>query len=81
MEGGRVGVFLEVLGAIILPPFKEHRVADELEPGSELELRVLEHLLELFGANVFRVTNFVHVHVEINVGLDEEDVVNCKTVK
>ena len=79
VEGGRVCELLEVLSTKILPPFEKHRVADELEPGSELEFAVLEHLLELIGANVFRVTDFVRVHVKVNVGLDEKDVIDCKT--
>lgn len=58
------------------PPFKEHRLADELEPGGELERWVLEHLLELLGRNPHCVPDFVRVGVDLGVGLDEEDVIN-----
>ena len=63
----------------MLPPLEQHRFADELEPRRELELRVLEQGLQLLGRDVFRVLNLVLVDVEVNVGLDEEDVVDCLT--
>lgn len=58
------------------PPLEEHRLADQLEPWCELERLVLEHGLQIFLGHVAAVTNFIGVDVEIDVGLDEEDVVN-----
>ena len=59
------------------PPLEQHRVADELEPRRELQARLLEHLLQLVGRHVSRIADFVEVHVEIDIGLDEEDIVDC----
>lgn len=64
----------------VLPPLKEHGVANKLEPGCELELGVFEQLLELLGADVLRGLDFVGVGIDIDVGLDEEDVVNYRNV-
>jgi hypothetical protein len=61
----------------LLPPLEEHRVADELEPGGELEAGVLEQLLQLVGSDVLSVTDLVGGGVEVDVGLDEENVVDC----
>lgn len=61
----------------VLPPLEEHRVADELEPGRELEARVLEQLLESVGGGVLRGLDLVLVGVEVDVGLDEENVIDC----
>ena len=33
----------------MLPPLKQHRVADELEPRRKLEAGILKELLELLG--------------------------------
>lgn len=60
------------------PPFKEHSVANQFEPRSEFELGVGEHALEVFGGDVFDILNFIGVGYDIDVGLDEEDVVNYK---
>lgn len=59
-----------------LPPLKQHRVADELEPGSELQRGVLEELLEVLGADVLSSLDFVGAGVEIDVSLNEQDVVD-----
>lgn len=58
------------------PPLKEHRLADELEPGSELEARVLEHLLQAVGRDVLGRLNLVRIRRQVDIGLDEEDVVD-----
>ena len=60
----------------VLPPVEEHRVADELEPGGELEGGILEHLLQAVGRDPLRGSHLVLTGGEINVGLDEEDVVD-----
>lgn len=58
------------------PPFKEHALADKLEPGGKLEGVVLEHGLEVGFGDVFGGLDFVGVDIEVDVGLDEEDVIN-----
>lgn len=58
------------------PPLKQHSVADQFEPRSEFELGVGKHALEFFGGDVFGILDFVGVWYDIDVGLDEEDVVN-----
>jgi len=60
----------------VRPPLEQHRLADELEPRSELERRVLEQLLELLGRYISRGLDLVLVDVEIDIGLDEEDIIN-----
>ena len=68
-------------GVKVLPPLEEHRVADELEPGGELEAGVLEQLLQLVSSEILCRLDLVHVGVKVNVGLDEENVVdyaNCQ---
>lgn len=60
----------------VLPPVKKQRVADELEPRGEFQARVLEHLLQAVGRDVLRGLHLVLAGVEVDVGLDEEDVVN-----
>ena len=61
----------------VLPPLEEHRVANELEPRSEEQAGVVELLLELLGSDVLGISDLVLVDIEINVGLDKENVVNC----
>lgn len=60
----------------MLPPIKKHRVADQLEPRSELERRVCKLRLELLGRDVRSCLHLVGVDVKVNLALDEEDVVN-----
>jgi hypothetical protein len=60
----------------MLPPLEQQGVADELEPRSKLEGRVVEHRLESVRTNIPCVADLVRVWVEVDVGLDEEDVVN-----
>lgn len=63
-------------GIEVLPPLKEHGVANELEPRCENQAGVVELLLELLRSDVLCISDLVPVNVEIDVGLDEEDVVN-----
>lgn len=58
------------------PPFEQHRVADQLEPRRELQSWLLEHLLQLVRRHIPRVAHFVGVHVQLDVRLDEQNVVN-----
>lgn len=60
----------------MLPPLEKHRVADELEPGRELQARVLELLLQLFSRHILCGAHLVLVGIQVDVGLDEEDVVD-----
>lgn len=71
-----VHVFVETL-IQVLPPLKQQRIADKLEPRCKFQGGVVEHRLETIGGNVSSVFDFVRVWLCINVGLDEENVVNC----
>ena len=59
------------------PPLEEHCLADQLEPWCELERLVLEHGFQLILGDEGAITDFVGVDVKIDIGLDEENVVNC----
>lgn len=59
------------------PPLKEHRVADQLEPGREFEAWVFEFLFQVVRSDILCGLYLVLVRVQINVGLDKEDVVDC----
>lgn len=60
----------------MLPPLKEQRIANELEPRSKFKLWILEHSFQSLGANVCGILDFIQVGLEVNVGLDEEDVID-----
>lgn len=60
----------------VLPPLKEKGVAYQLEPRGELERGVLEHGLQFVSRYVFRISDFVLVRRQIDIGLDEENVIN-----
>lgn len=62
------------------PPFKEHRLADQLEPRCKLERLVLEHSFQLLRADEDAVTNFVRVDVKVDVSFNKENVVDCMTL-
>jgi hypothetical protein len=62
------------------PPLEEHGLADQLEPRCELERLILEHSLQLILGDKGTVTDFIGVDVKIDIGLDEQDVVNCAIV-
>lgn len=69
-------VLVQVGGAEVTPPLEQHRIANQLEPGSEFEARLGEHLLQFLGADIFRIADFVRVHVQIDICLNEEDIVD-----
>ena len=60
----------------LAPPRKEELVHNELEPGCELERRVVKQRLELVWRDVFRGLHLVLAGRQVDVGLDEEDVVD-----
>jgi hypothetical protein len=60
----------------VVPPLVEHALADQLEPGGELERLVLEHGLEVLLRDESRIADFVGVDIQVNVSLDKQDVVN-----
>lgn len=60
----------------MLPPLKEHRIADEFEPGGELECGIFKELLQAVGGDVLCVPDLVGVGGKVDVGLDEEDIIN-----
>jgi hypothetical protein len=64
----------------VIPPFEQHAFADEFEPRCEFERLVLEHGLEVFLRDPSRVPSLVGVHVQVDVGFDEQDVVNYTNV-
>ena len=71
-----VGVFVQV-GIEVIPPFEKHGVADQFEPWSEFEAAVLEHCLELVLTHVLRILDFIRVAFIVDVGFDDEYVVDC----
>lgn len=69
-------VLVQVGGAEVAPPLEQHRIANQLEPGSEFEARLGEHPLQFLGADIFRIADFVRVHVQIDICLNEEDIID-----
>lgn len=63
----------------MFPPFKQHRFANQLEPRCKLELLVFEHILQLLGCDVSRVLCLIWVCFDINIGFDEENVIDLMT--
>lgn len=72
----RLALVLLQTAVQVIPPLKQHALANELEPRRELVRLVLEHCLQLVCRDVLRVAHLVRVDVQVNVGLDEEDVIN-----
>lgn len=73
-----VGVLLQAR-IQMLPPLKEHRLADELEPRRERQVGVSKLLLQLLRRYVCGRLDFILVDIEVDIRLDEEDVVDCMT--
>ena len=60
----------------MLPPLKEHGLADQLEPGRELQTLILEHPLQLRLRHVACIFHFIRIGRVFNIGLNEQDVIN-----
>jgi len=61
----------------MVPPLVQHTFANQLEPRRELQRLVFEHGSEILLGNKPRVANFVGIDVKVDVGLDEQDIINC----
>lgn len=64
-------------GTQVTPPLKQHRVADELEPGSEFQAGLLKHGLQLIGRHVAGIPHFIGAWLQVDIGLDEKNIVHC----
>lgn len=62
----------------VVPPFVKHALADQFEPRCKLQRLVLKHGLEIVLGDIARVAHFIGVDVQVDIGLDEEDVINCR---
>ena len=60
----------------MLPPLVQHRVADKLEPWCKFQSIVPHHRPELFRGNVLAILNLIGIESMIDVGFDEQYVVN-----
>lgn len=60
----------------VLPPFKQQRMADEFEPRGKLEGSIVEHQLQSIGSHVSSIADFVQIRLKINVGFDEENIID-----
>lgn len=63
----------------ILPPLKQHRIANELEPRSKAQAFILKHCLELVSSDIFVSLDLVRVDVEVDFCLDEEDIIDYRS--
>lgn len=58
------------------PPFKQHRVTNELEPRGEFQVRSCKQLFQFIGTDILRIPDFIRVDMQLNICLDEEDVID-----
>jgi hypothetical protein len=63
----------------MLPPLEEQGMADKLEPRCEFESWVVEHRLQSLSGNISSITDFVHVRLEVDIGFNEKNVIDCAT--
>ena len=63
----------------MLPPLEQQRIADQLEPGRELQGRVGEHVAEFLRGDVAGGLDFVGVVGVVDGGFDEKNVINYKS--
>lgn len=61
----------------MLPPFKQHGMTDQLEPRRELQALIHKHFFQLLRRNISCVLRLVRVSFDVDIGFDEEDVINC----
>lgn len=64
----------------MLPPFEQHRVTNQLEPRSKLQTLILEHLFQVRWGNVSCVLGLVRVDVDVDTGLDEQDIIDWESL-
>ena len=62
----------------VCPPLEEQGVADQLEPRRELEGFVLKHGLQFVRAHEAGVPHFVRVVLVVDIGFDEDDIVDYR---
>ena len=62
------------------PPFKQHGIANELEPRREFEIGPLEQLLQFIRTDISRSLDFIWIDIQIDVCLDEENIVDYKVL-
>lgn len=60
----------------MLPPLEQQRITNEFEPGRKLQVGIIEHRLQPLSGNVSGISDFVQVGFEVDIGLNEEDVIN-----
>lgn len=63
-------------GLEVTPPLEERRLADELEPRSELEAVVFEHGLERVLCDILCRLDLIRVFFEVYISLNEENVID-----
>jgi len=61
------------------PPLVQEVHGDHLEPGTPLEILVIEHLRQLVLRHVSQLGNLIVVALAINIFLCEQDVVDCSS--
>ena len=61
----------------VFPPLKQHRIANQLEPRSKLVLWIIKHLAEVVGGGIASRLDLVQIGLKVDVGLDEQNVVDC----
>ena len=60
----------------VIPPFEQHRVANQLEPRSELQAVVLEHGLEGVLRHILCVLHLIRIGFVIDIGFDDEYIID-----
>lgn len=58
------------------PPFKQHRITNQLEPWCEFQIRLLKHGFKFLRSDVLGCLGFVGIDIDVDIGLDEKNVVD-----
>lgn len=64
----------------MVPPLIQHTFTNKLEPRRKLQRLVPEHSLQILLRHKPRIADFVGIDVQVNIGFDEEDVVNYSVI-